>query len=456
MANERKHVRSLSYDFGRKPPTVIDLQDDEDYESDVTLSDKSVERRPVAPLQQLEPESDAMFHPLPASALPSITLKVGKTVELRGGDFLHITLITRHRLTKETLLRGLRFRRNSKLDGLLERKTNEVALILKYDDSDARDITRHSTESVLPSNVIKIRRLIRSNLQYPSLSCHGPDNPNPGMSDEWYYTHGTLICRLKVLDYGKNEGVVQSLTRKECDESYFVDEEALRISFRDESIKGGSSSDWLPGEQEQNTRERERCNYNDPLDFYPNFEIFDLASIHRPKSPKMQCYTLGDGYCGAGGASRGAKAAGLRVIWGFDFDRAAIESYQLNFSATHCWAIAAHQFIVSVTDDLKVDILHISPPCQTFSPAHTRPGKDDGMNEATFLATSELIKRSKPRIVTLEETFGLTRTEDNLIWFKAMIQMFTSLGFSARWKVFDLRDFGLPQPRKRLFLYASW
>lgn len=87
---------------------------------------------------------------------------------------------------------------------------------------------------------------------------------------------------------------------------------------------------------------------------------------------------------------------------------------------------------------------------------HTRPGQNDELNQATFSAVTELINKVKPRIVTLEETFGLTRQVDTLPWFTAMIQMFTKLGFSVRWKVFNLCDFGLPQPRKRLIIFASW
>lgn len=167
-------------------------------------------------------------------------------------------------------------------------------------------------------------------------------------------------------------------------------------------------------------------------------------------------YTIGDGFCGAGGVSMGAKGAGLRVDWGFDYDPAAIDSYKRNFYGTRCEATAAHEFVTVLKDNFKVDILHLSPPCQPFSPIHVWQGQNDEMNEATFLAVGDIVQKVKPRIVTLEETFGLTRTADVLPWFRNMIEMFTKVGFSVRWKVFNLADFGLPQPRKRLFIFASW
>lgn len=170
---------------------------------------------------------------------------------------------------------------------------------------------------------------------------------------------------------------------------------------------------------------------------------------------QKQRYTFGDAFCGAGGASRGAKSAGFRVEWGFDFDFAAIESYRLNFYNAQCIVAWAHHFVeLTVGDENKVDILHISPPCQVFSWAHTVNGKDDEMNSATFFAVEELVKRTKPRVVTLENTSGLAILHP--LWLNKAIQFFTGLGFSIRWKIMNFAEYGLPQARKRLIIFASW
>ncbi|KAI9786460.1 MAG: hypothetical protein M1839_006920 [Geoglossum umbratile] len=164
-------------------------------------------------------------------------------------------------------------------------------------------------------------------------------------------------------------------------------------------------------------------------------------------------YTFGDAFCGAGGTSRGAKMAGLRVEWGFDFAENPISSYQSNFFGAHAYHASADLFTQLQDDDHKVDILHISPPCQPFSPAHTVDGKDDETNEASFFGAPEIIKKTRPRIVTLEQTSGLVERRDR--WFTAMIHSIAELGFSVRWKVVNLADYGLPQARKRLILIAS-
>ena len=164
-------------------------------------------------------------------------------------------------------------------------------------------------------------------------------------------------------------------------------------------------------------------------------------------------YTFGDCFSGAGGMSRGAVGAGLRIKWAFDFNLAACQNYQLNFFGTPIYNVWANDFS-EAKGNHKVDICHLSPPCQFFSDAHTIQGKDDDMNTASLFAIFNLLEKAKPRIVTLEQTSGLIRRHP--IFFNAVINMFTSRGFSVRWKVMNCADFGLPQRRTRLFVMASW
>lgn len=151
--------------------------------------------------------------------------------------------------------------------------------------------------------------------------------------------------------------------------------------------------------------------------------------------------------------SRGAINANLRIEWGFDFNLAACQTYALNFFGTPIYNVWANEFSAG-TGDYKVDVCHMSPPCQFFSDAHTIMGKDDEMNTASLFAIFNLLDKVKPRIVTLEQTSGLIRRHP--IYFNAVINMFTTRGFSVRWRVMNCADFGLPQRRMRLFIIASW
>lgn len=266
-------------------------------------------------------------------------------------------------------------------------------------------------------------------------------------------THGRLVCRHKLLFISKNEGYVQMLRVIEADEGCSSPDNQLRQAFPGQTQKGGSCASWLDGETDFDRRAREKCGGITLLHFHSrNPRILDLTL----GPSHSQRYTFGDAFCGGGGASCGAKGAGVYVGWGFDFSPNAMDTYKRNFWGARCENTAAHIFATIITEDFKVDILHLSPPCQTFSPIHVHHGKDDEMNEATFSAVEEIIRKVKPRIMTLEETFGLTQTPEKLAWFHSLIQAFTKLGFSVCWKVFNLRDFGLPQPRRRLFVMASW
>jgi len=162
-------------------------------------------------------------------------------------------------------------------------------------------------------------------------------------------------------------------------------------------------------------------------------------AIHRTAN---QALTYGDAFCGAGGSTRGALLAGLRPKWGFDFNTHACSSWRANFPFATCYNTDAHTFISRASlpqhrAGFKVDILHLSPPCQYFSPAHTVDGVDDEQNVASLFAVEEVIKVSRARVVTLEQTFGIVCARFRW-FFNSLIQMFTSQDFSVRWAVVPL------------------
>ena len=360
-----------------------------------------------------------------------------KTVELTDDSFLKVTSIVHHLQSGRTYLRGHLFRRSREIDDMLEKKTNEVAWITSPNDQNK------SINEVEIEKVVKLRQLLLTNRSYPFGSYRDnvrtKDVPLLSLQD-----NERLCCRWKFVQVTRSEGSLERLKIDECNAGYGYDGRALRGAFRGETITGGASPAAASGEVCFNRAERKRCHFVDLFHFYE-------LDVHASR----QRYTFGDAFCGAGGASRGAKAAGLHVRWGLDHDSAAINSFRLNFEGCNCYHASSDIFSVTLLDDFTVEILHISPPCQPFSPAHTREGKCDEANQATLFAVAGIIRQAKPRIVTLEETFGLTH-QSNAAWFRQLIHMLTTLEFSVKWKVFNLAEYGLPQPRKRLFIFASW
>lgn len=111
---------------------------------------------------------------------------------------------------------------------------------------------------------------------------------------------------------------------------------------------------------------------------------------------------------------------------------------------------------IQVTKDrlLRVDVLHLSPPCQYFSPAHTHQSVHDDTNIFALFGCHSLIDKLRPRLITLEQTFGITH-ERHHQYLRALIGDYTQLGYSVRWKVVRLCTWGLAQDRKRLIILAA-
>lgn len=89
----------------------------------------------------------------------------------------------------------------------------------------------------------------------------------------------------------------------------------------------------------------------------------------RPNLPKIpEKYTYGDVFCGGGGASEGARQAGVIVKYGLDLDATALEGYERNFPEAISLLMNAHDF-PSFEDSglLWTDFVHISFVCKYFS-----------------------------------------------------------------------------------------
>jgi C-5 cytosine-specific DNA methylase len=133
----------------------------------------------------------------------------------------------------------------------------------------------------------------------------------------------------------------------------------------------------------------------------------------RPQNPKRQGrYTFGDAFCGVGGSSAGARQAGLEVKWGFDSDKGVCQCYSENFPRARVLNARVDQAL-ALNELGTVDVLHVSPPCQTWSFAHTVDGPEDDYNSAALFCVKDLLTAVRPRIVTMEQVCGLVRKTEN-------------------------------------------
>lgn len=453
-------------------------------------------RKRAVPIPQRNPSIRLPLELVDRYTTRNLFLRPGLSVELDDGDFMKIREIVQNTMTAKVVLRGWRFQRNKDVNNFLSRQINEICWMIEIDQDDVRPPAIQCMEEVDVDKVVK-RRLIRlTNLPFPALSWREDQED----SREVVYEERALVCRWKFVwifpdaaaRMGRKPWIEQALMRVKAEDctvlcqKAFAEPDQLRQIFRGETQKGGMSKKWLFGEKEflrqelyadqgkpilssltTSTKFWER---GDPMqrgrvgklickdELTQSHTANDSITINAtvspslPSSPKKQRYTVLDCFCGGGGWSRAAVMAGLRVESGFDFAKEACETYALNFFGAKVYHLWANEY-TQHSKDCHFDIVLASPPCAPFSPVHTRQGQHDDRNTASLLAIPDLLKKAKPRVMILEQTAGLINQHKD--WFNNLIQNITSVGYSVRWRLLKCADYGLAQPRPRLFIIAA-
>jgi len=96
-----------------------------------------------------------------------------------------------------------------------------------------------------------------------------------------------------------------------------------------------------------------------------------------------------------------------------------------------------------------VDIVSAGFPCQPFSAAGKRLGKDDPKN--MWPDTIRIICEVRPRYAFLENVPGLIRTD----YFGEILGDLAASGFDAMWGIVSAAEAGAPHKRDRLWVLAN-
>jgi len=369
----------------------------------------------------------------------NFTCAPGKNVEFRDGTFMRINSVFKDG-NGQVFIEGKLLERGNGLDAKMPRRRNELVWMIESradGNGPAKEVVRSLSE------VARNREVVFTNQPHPQLSSltDSASFPNPSLDVK----AGALFCRWK-------RTIVRSGTRVSAESI-----ESLRYEEADDQIRR-TMTGFEVHTRVKHAEVREKWRGVTPLggSHLQNVETININDEW--ETGVMRSYTFGDAFCGAGGASKGARDAGLFVRWGFDSDEEALRTYMVNFepNGTKGYHEPVHIFLrrASKHADCLVDVIHISPPCQPFSPAHTVPSLDrDEKNQAALFSVMQLIETIKPRIITMEETEGLLNRHGE--WFSALIHVFIHLGYSVRWKVVKCEEFGVPQARRRLFIIAA-
>lgn len=456
----RLHVLNIAQNAGQDVPNVdITLSDDEERDEEEERDISDCEAQIIV---ELDDDNDDPYDsssepwrnrnpPIPKELqLSSIRhkgtiIKPKTLVEVHRGpeedynwQFLYVSVIYIN-WARCIFLRGTRLTRQRNLRGMLPRSLNEICAFYDLVEEDVRPDDIQATVDIPISDVIRTRAFCRTNDAFPS---HRFD------SSQWDTTakieeEGILVQRWK---YHRIWPTYKAMTSKniKCysgrvvrlrstdieDAFYRVPDEKLRNEFRGGVVRGG-------------------CYLNGPC----ALPVIDLATNNQRAAATLrpgQRYTVDDMFCGAGGASCGIRQAGLQVYVACDNDASACATFRHNFPEAHLMQkdiFDSYQRLSRLRS--HSDCLHISPPCQFWSPAHTAPGRNDEANTAALFICGAMLKQRRPRLSTGEQTFGMLHKHHEQYFF-ALVGQYTSLGYSFSWDILRFVKYGVPSTRRRL------
>lgn len=170
---------------------------------------------------------------------------------------------------------------------------------------------------------------------------------------------------------------------------------------------------------------------------------------------------------GIGGIRRGFERAGMfENVLSSEIDKWACMTYEHLFGENPHNDITSEKFKDKV-EQTQYDILLAGFPCQTFSSVGLKEGFANEEKGQVFFHIADIIKRTRPRAIFLENVGHLV-THDNGNTFRKIIETLETelgykiigvepmndggLGYNPNSFVGNSRDFGVPQNRPRTYI----
>lgn len=165
----------------------------------------------------------------------------------------------------------------------------------------------------------------------------------------------------------------------------------------------------------------------------------------------MDLRTL-DLFCGGGGSSWGARAAGAHVVCGIDADPIAREAYARNFPTARALRLKMTRNTTpgSIGDLGRIDLLLASPECTNHTMARGNR-RINHHSRATARFVLNFAAELLPRWVVIENVIQMRAWKG----YGALISDLEGIGYNVLPVTLDARDFGAPQQRRRLFLLCD-
>ncbi len=159
-----------------------------------------------------------------------------------------------------------------------------------------------------------------------------------------------------------------------------------------------------------------------------------------------------DLFCGGGGSSCGARAAGAVPVGGVDLWRLATETYSLNFPDASVFTAPIGELSPRrIYKEIgAIGLLLASPECTSHSVAKGSAPRDEASRQLSF-EVLRFAEAWRPRWVVVENVVQMEQ------WgrFGEWLCELRGLGYQTRVCKLDAQSFGVPQSRRRLFVMAD-
>lgn len=155
-------------------------------------------------------------------------------------------------------------------------------------------------------------------------------------------------------------------------------------------------------------------------------------------------------FCGTGGFSRGAHAAGFEVAVAYDWDKILTSSYPLNFPSTKL----SHRDVAELTGaeilrdaEGEIDGVFGGPPCQGFSEVGRRDPKDPRRTLLDHFF--RIVAQIEPRFFVMENVRGLNFSRNRPVLDAALDRVRDAYDILEP-HIRDASEFGAATTRPRL------
>lgn len=178
----------------------------------------------------------------------------------------------------------------------------------------------------------------------------------------------------------------------------------------------------------------------------------------------MKTIKVGSDFSGVGAFNQALMRLGINYqeVFACDMDKYARQTFIHNYGEPEYYPMNVYDREIPSE---SLDIYMTSPPCQAFSLAGKRLGKDDKRG-VLFFNSHEFIQKNQPRFFIFENVKGLLSDDDgktfnewiNMLGGKSvngvpvLFPYYDAVEYHLYWKVLNAKEHGIPQNRERVFL----